>query len=482
MSGQRLAVFRCDAGITLGGGHVMRCLSLAGALERAGWSTAFAVLRGSEAVVPALHGREVLLLDDPADVPALLRRWPDGVDLLVVDHYGLDARFEAACAGWAHRRLVLDDLADRPHDADMLLDQTHGRRPEDYRALVPAGCRMLIGPAFALLRPDFAALRPQALDRRSGALTRILVSFGATDPADATSRVLAGIALSRLDVAVDVVLGREAPFLDKVRQALGARATLHVGTNDMARLMLDADLAFGGGGSTAWERCCLGLPSVILTLADNQRLVARALHDSGAALCLGVAPAVSAAAIAAALRGLDGEALGRLSAAAFGLCDGRGADRVVRAVTGDNGGTPRVRPAVADDAEMLFTWKNEPAARASSINRAPVSWRDHLAWFRAGLAGDRRRIFIAEWDGAPAGAVRFDVANEGAVVSLVLAPELRGRGLAADILAAGIAAFPAARLEASIRADNLASRKVFARNGFVFDGEADGILHATRLP
>lgn len=482
MSAQRRAVFRCDAGIALGGGHAMRCLSLASAFERAGWSTAFAVLRGSEAVVPALHGRDLLLLDDPADAQALLRRWPDGIDLLVVDHYGLDARFEAACAVWARRRLVIDDLADRPHDADMLLDQTYGRRPDDYRGLVQAGCRMLIGPAFALLRSDFAALRPRALDRRSGALARILVSFGATDPVDATSRVLAGIALAGLDVAVDVVLGREAPFLDTVRQALGAGATLHVGTGDMARLMLDADLAFGAGGSTAWERCCLGLPSVILTLADNQRLVARALAEAGAGLWLGEAPAVSADDIAATLRGLDGDALGRLSAAAFGLCDGRGADRVVRAVTGDDGGVPRVRPAVADDAESLFTWKNEPAARASSITREPVSWADHLAWFRAGLAGDRRRIFIAECDGAPVGAVRFDIADEGAVVSLVLAPEARGRGLAADILAAGIAAFPAARLEACIRTDNFASRKVFARNGFVVDGEADGILYATRLP
>ncbi|WP_254434767.1 UDP-2,4-diacetamido-2,4,6-trideoxy-beta-L-altropyranose hydrolase [Magnetospirillum sp. UT-4] len=469
-----MAVFRCDASAAIGSGHAVRCLTLAAALEQAGWRSALATPAESLGVVPALgrHPR----IDPDASAPA---------DLLVVDHYRLDAAYEGTARAWARRILVLDDLADRTHDCDLLLDQTLGRHAADYRPLVPPGCRVLTGPAFALLRPDFASLRGQALERRRGVLKRVLVAFGGTDPGNATGLALAGIAASGLDLAVDVVLGQAAPHLEAVRASLPANATLHVGTARMAELMLDADLAIGAGGSSAWERCCLGLPALMMVIADNQRAVTAALERAGAALALGDAASLSAAAVADALGHLDAGGLATMAAAGFGICDGMGAGRLARVLAGDGAGVLTVRPAEERDGAILYGWKNEPAALANSLSRTLVPWADHRAWFVASLTGDRRRIFMIERDGAALGAVRFDLGDCRAVVSLVLAPESRGLGLGAEVLRLGVEAFLATHslpLDARIRIDNAPSLKVFARNGFVPGGDTDGVVTATRLP
>jgi UDP-2,4-diacetamido-2,4,6-trideoxy-beta-L-altropyranose hydrolase len=334
------AVFRADASPTIGGGHVMRCLTLADGLAARGWTCAFATVFGTPETVPTLaasgHCVSVLVRDSP---DALRREWPEGVDLLVVDHYGRDAAYERACRPWARRILVIDDLADRPHDADLLLDQTFGRDPADYRALVPVGCRLLAGSDHALLRPAFARARPAALDRRAagGGVARLLVALGMGDPDDATGVVLDGIARAGLDVAVDVVLGGRAPHLEAVRRraaALPRPGRVLCDVADMAGLMAAADLAVGAGGTTSWERGCLGLPTLILNTADNQEKIARELAAAGAVLLLGRHPGVAPDAVADALAGLaaDPERRRAMSRAAAALCDGLGVERALKEI------------------------------------------------------------------------------------------------------------------------------------------------------
>jgi UDP-2,4-diacetamido-2,4,6-trideoxy-beta-L-altropyranose hydrolase len=265
----------------------------------------------------------------------LAARLPQGCDLLAVDHYGRGHDFERACRRFARRILVIDDLADRRHDCDILLDQ-NAADESAYRSLTPPHCRRLLGPTFALLRADFARRRPAALARRkSNTVERLLISCGLTDIQDLTGRALAAIAASAL--AVDVVVGPDTPNLGAVRDLAAARAaptTLHVGTDAMAELMAAADLAIGAAGSSSWERCCLGLPAILAVAADNQNVVARRLVASGASLILGLAESVTPAGIAAAIAKLsaDSAARRRMSAAGAALCDGLGVGRVAAAV------------------------------------------------------------------------------------------------------------------------------------------------------
>lgn len=318
----RIAVFRADALPQIGAGHVMRCLTLADALAARGWRCSFLCRPGAAQVVPAL-ARYPLTEAEDADDPARLAP----ADLLVVDHYRLDAAYESACRPHVGRILVLDDLADRPHACDLLMDQTLGRAAGDYAPLVPPHCRVLAGSVYALLRRDFPRLRAASLGRPREQLRRLAVSLGGTDPDNVTMRILA--ALHGLGLEVEVVMGGAAPHLEAVRQAVAALpgARLHVNVADMAGLLAGVDAVIGAAGTSAWERCCLGIPTIVVILADNQRLIARNLAQAGAALV--VEPDGVAAALTALRRP---GTLARLSAAAAEVCDGEGAERVCDAI------------------------------------------------------------------------------------------------------------------------------------------------------
>lgn len=327
----------------------MRCLTLARALADEGWRCGFVRRNDTLAQMP-LPGPadfDFLALDAIGNEhDALRRRWPDGADIMIVDHYGLNADFEHGCRGWAGRILAIDDLADRPHDADILLDQTSGRRAQDYDGLVPAHCRLLLGADYALLRPEFAALRDQALARRRSAapVRRIMIAVGSTDPINSSAAALDAVVLSGLAVEVDVILSSGAPHLDRVRAQsdglpLTVRVHADVGAAKLAELMDQADIAIGSGGITSWERCCLGLPSLVVCSAENQRLVIANLAREGAVQLLGDATVVDADRLAEALRNMakDDEARRDMSLKASRICDGLGAERVVRALTAEPG-------------------------------------------------------------------------------------------------------------------------------------------------
>lgn len=339
----RRAVFRADASVAIGGGHVRRCLVLAEALRAARWQCVFACRPDTRRAVPALAGaghRVVEIAGPDTESPARIAAEIGKCDLLVVDHYGLDAAFERACRDWADRILVLDDCADRDHDADLLLDPTLGRLEADYGKRVPDACRLLLGPAYALLRSGFAELRPGVLAARrfDGPVGRILVTLGTADPDNVTAVVLEGLAKAGTGAAVDVVLGGAAPHLRKIKalaSSLPIEVDVHTEVEDMAAMMASADFAIGAAGSTVWERCCLGLPGLVTVIADNQRLIAASLDAAGGAHNLGPHGELTAAKVVAAFRDLDGDPAARaaMSARAATICDGLGAGRVLAETT-----------------------------------------------------------------------------------------------------------------------------------------------------
>jgi UDP-2,4-diacetamido-2,4,6-trideoxy-beta-L-altropyranose hydrolase len=310
----------------------MRCLALAAELQRQGAEVLFFSVKGAAEVVPALarSGFAVQTLDDA-------RSPLEGVslDALVVDHYGLSAEHEARFREHASVIAVIDDLADRMHDCDILLDTTAGREALAYGTLAP-GAECLMGSGYALLRPAFASLRPASLARHAsaGALDRILVSFGLTDPGGVTAAAAEALLASGTDASIDVVVRRDTAAWSQLRlnAAHSQRLRLHDDPLELAELMATADLAIGGGGVTSWERCCLGLPTIVAELADNQRDNIAALTTFGAAV-----PLRDPQNLAHELTGLvsrlsNPETRRTMSQAASRLCDGEGARRVAAVI------------------------------------------------------------------------------------------------------------------------------------------------------
>lgn len=478
------AVFRVDASAEIGTGHLRRCLTLADALRDRGVRSTL-VMRRHDAFLDSApvggHERVVLPEAEPDAGSWLGTDWTidadqtlavlDGetVDFLVVDHYALDARWERALRGKARRMLVIDDLADRAHICDLLLDTTP-RDAGDYVGLVPASCEMLLGPRFALLRPEFEARRSQCRPRRE--LRRILVSFGGSDQQDFTGQTVR--ALAGLGFALDVVMTSGAAHLANVERVATqeARCTIHVDCDDMATLMATADLAIGAGGTTSWERLCLGLPSLATVIADNQRAVVKSLRMSGAAIEIPAGSEFEPRLVEAVqfLAGQPGQ-IAEMSERAAALVDGRGAARVAARLTQPAIEVRRAEPA---DMRQLWEWRNDARVRAASRDSSAIALDSHRAWFEATLQSQRRDLLVVNEQGGPAVAVlRFDLDAQcrHAEVSIYATPSGLGRGLGAAALRAGECWLAANRptvidIRAIIREGNSASFAAFESAGY----------------
>ncbi|WP_417713917.1 UDP-2,4-diacetamido-2,4,6-trideoxy-beta-L-altropyranose hydrolase [Pseudophaeobacter arcticus] len=312
-------VIRADSGLDIGTGHVMRCLTLADALRDQGAEVVFVTRRHKGHVIPALTGRghRVVILPGntgvsygahrapPAHAGWLGAAWSEdaaatrrvldaeGADWLVMDHYALDREWQQAALTAGTRLLVVDDLADRPHMADILLDQNAGRQAADYNGLVPDDCDRLIGPTHALLRAEFAQSRSEALARRDSLSRpeRLLVTLGGIDKTNVAATVLEALAASPVAAGfeITVIMGGSAPWLEEVQSRAACMpmpTEVAIDVANMAQHMTRADLCIGAAGSTAWERCTLGLPTLQVVLADNQMAAASYMDKHGLALAL----------------------------------------------------------------------------------------------------------------------------------------------------------------------------------------------------
>ena len=309
-------VFRVDASLEIGIGHVMRCLTLADALRENGAECLFVCRLHQGNLVEAIQSRgfntealplgfcSIELSGDAAQehqgwlgdswkhdaiqtLACISDRRPDWI---VVDHYAIGAQWEREISVGSRRVMVIDDLANRRHDCDLLLDQNLGRCEESYRNLLHDECQVLAGPQFALLRKEFSKIRESSLSRRQKPkLDRLLIAMGGVDKNNATGTILDAISKSSIshECQIIVVLGKHSPWIDQVRSiamSMPWQVDIHVDTPDIAGLMAQSDFAIGGAGSTSWERCCLGLPAIQVVLASNQREIAVALQAARAAV------------------------------------------------------------------------------------------------------------------------------------------------------------------------------------------------------
>ncbi len=279
-------IIRVDASVAIGVGHLSRCMVLKALLEERGAKISLLMDRCGRGFIDETHN-EVLWLDDainPQDTIAAIERNRLKPGFLIVDHYDLDVFWEKSLRPHVKKIMVIDDLANRSHDCDILLDQNlFPASGERYRGLIAPDCATFFGPGYALLRPEFF-LERRRLRERSGAVKHILVNFGGSDPAGITLKALKGV-LNALGNAIEVVCvaGRANQHAAEIEAFCRSQSNVpyYLHSDQMAMLMHQADLAIGAGGSSAWERCFLGLPSLVAIIAENQRCVTEQLASVG---------------------------------------------------------------------------------------------------------------------------------------------------------------------------------------------------------
>lgn len=450
-------LFRTDATSAIGTGHFMRCLTLAEELKQRGAQVCFIsralplylcgmlAAKGIEFIsleneikrmpIDELTHAHWLGISQMQDAQATIRvlsgqSW----DWLVVDHYALDIRWESALRGTAKKIMAIDDIADRHHDCDVLLDQNfYSDMQTRYTGKVPSHCELLMGPRYALLRDEFRKLREQ-VKPRTGSVKRILVFFGGVDADNYTGLAIkALVELAVKELHVDVVIGAQHPCRAEIVEICAKQGyDCYVQTNRMAELMAVADLAIGAGGSATWERCCLGLPTLVFCTADNQQ---RQLAD---AACEGLlySPEIKAdlkRAIQTHTCALIENANLRehISRNSMQVVNGRG---VVRVIASLGICDIEIRMARPDDSEKLFQWRNHPSIREISRNPNVIDWQDHQKWFASVLTNPEQMLLIGLRAESPVGVVRFDKRNDEAEISIYVVPESTSFGSGQSLL------------------------------------------------
>lgn len=476
----RPVLFRVDVNTRIGTGHAMRCFALAQAWQDAGGRAVFATGTCPPAFAARLEAERMDWIsvtatpgssDDAAQTAKQAQR--ANADWVIVDGYHFDAVYQKIVKRSDRRLLFFDDYGHaNTYHADLVLNQNLHANASLYTEREPA-TRLLLGTRYALLRREFDAWR--GWQRSTPVVARkILVTLGGSDPDNVTLKVLHALrAVAARDLEVMIVVGGSNPHLAELQNAARAlpfAVRLESNVADMPTQMAWADVAIAAGGGTCWELAFLGLPSLVLALADNQRPVVQAVADAGIAIDAGWHAAVDAADIAVRLQPLLENVDARMAMARLGplLVDGEGTSRVCAALAQ----TPvRLRPARPSDDHLLWQWANEATTRAMSFSAAPIPWEQHRAWFTRKLSDASCHFYIAvDEQDTPLGQVRFDVDENEAVISVSIDPAFRGRGYAAAMIANACRSLShrdlVRRIHAYIKPENVASRRTFAKAGF----------------
>jgi len=337
----RTVAFRVDSSLEIGSGHVMRCLNLAEEFQVHGIESFF--------ISRELPGHSIDLIlkkqfkvyclpnekyDDAKQTSVLLKKISP-IDYVIVDHYLLDATWERTIRPFTKKILVIDDIANRLHDCDILIDQNfYNNQTIRYKNLLPLSCLQLIGPKYTLLKRDFRIQRNQLMDNQKK-IKQLLICFGGSDTMNQTNKAIeACIQLGQTDIIIDVVVGSANPHKEMLKNKCNNAINInyHCQINHLAEIMAKANLAIGAGGITTWERCCLGLPSLVISIASNQEQSAHDLSSLGAIQYLGRAEDVSVAQLSTEITNLLHTDEKRLSMSIIGknLVDGNGCTRVVK--------------------------------------------------------------------------------------------------------------------------------------------------------
>ena len=503
----RTSIFiRADSSTRIGSGHVMRCLTLAEELRDDGATVSFISRTHSGnlnelirkkgfqchelpeayalgATVNKLHDSRSeyaawLGVSQQSDAEETIEAFCGiNPDWLIVDHYGLDEEWERALRPYVSKIMVIDDLANRRHDCDLLLDQNYFANGEKrYDDLVPSSCAKLLGPKYALLRKEFRQAKKN-LRERSGEVKRVLVFFGGSDPENYTGLAIEALSDPELNhLQVNVVIGAQNPNREKIENLIQGRpgTTLHIQTTNMAELMNAADLAIGAGGGTTWERLAFGLPSIVIPIAANQEISTTALSIREAiAKCEKEEMVFSGRQSSlkeTIVRLIENpEKLVKMSLKGREMVALDGAKHVASLlVRGLNGGELTFRRADMTDCSLYWYWANDHEVRQNAFQSESISWEKHQLWFASRMADPGSVLLVFESRHGPVGQVRLEGDANQKVISYSISRQYRGNGLGTKMIAEVIASLPpfSRSFLAEVKKDNKASVCIFEKLGF----------------
>lgn len=451
---QRIA-FRTDANSEIGTGHFMRCLSLAAELKKTIPEIVF-ITRGLpaflaqelrknsieilelpvsfEEVVDSLVSPNWLKISQAQDVQDTMAALAQRVyDWLIVDHYALDNNWETPIRSRAKKIMVIDDLADRKHDCDLLLDQNYYHdMHQRYVGKVSNSCQLLLGPSYALLREEFRDMRTQ-VKPRLGFVKNLLVFFGGVDSYNYTGTVLSAIVASNQQVSVDVVIGQQHPNLHElINFCKESCFSYHIQTNKMAVLMAKADLSIGAGGTAIWERFCMGLPSICISTVENQEQQVADLMNENLVIAKqrkqNVFEFIERVLIEVKRKP---NYLANMSKSVYDLVDGNGVKKIAISLIVHG---LKIRMAKLSDSKNIFNWRNHPKIRSNSRSTELIEWTDHEKWFVNTCGHKNSPILIGEIEGQALGVVRFDIQESCAEVSIFRVPYAGHKGVGRKLL------------------------------------------------
>jgi UDP-2,4-diacetamido-2,4,6-trideoxy-beta-L-altropyranose hydrolase len=460
-------VFRVDASSYIGTGHLMRCLSLAEALRERGVQAQFICRSHKGHLISLLQKKAMPVTILPVIVNSIetmdgdYHAWlgstqeedakqsiaalsGEKVDWLVIDHYGLDIEWEQQLRSHTNKLMVIDDLANRRHDCDILLDQNYSSEDgkSRYAELVSRACKQLLGPHYALLPHEYAIYR-KTMRARDRKVDRVLVYFGGSDPHNVTALVLEALSSPQLrHLELDVVIGPNNPHIKalEIQSRERSRTKIYGSRPHLADLMAQADLAIGAGGTSTWERMCLGLPTLIISIAENQLPASIALAKAKLIDYAGHFSNIKIDHLTQLLLNLihDQERLHELTLENQALVDGLGALRLVEEMIPSDIQQIRLRPASEQDLIYYYNWEKNSEVGKISSNASSIRREAYQTKFRSKLQAIDSYLFVFEISGLPVGQIRFDRHKDEDYMDYSLDPIIQERGWDTDLIALGL--------------------------------------------
>jgi len=483
--------FRVDSSSLIGSGHVVRCLTLAKSLKKEGAKCKFICkdYDSSFNKIIKTQGFEVIVLtnsnklykdffnknweEDARQTINVIRE--EKIDWLVVDHYGLDIRWEKKLRPYTKKIMVIDDLANRKHDCELLLDQNLVDNFEKrYQNFLPKYANTLLGPKYALLQSEYKNKHLIA-SPRTGSVKNILIYFGATDKNNLTELIIKEFnKLNREDIFLNVVISSNSSQIKKIKNESKKNKKIKLFTNlsSLAPLMLKADISIGACGTTSWERCCLGLPAIVITLADNQRQIAKELHKRKVIYWLGHYDNIKINLISKKIEKLINQNLKNWSNRCKSITDGFGTQRVTSILKLNSRTKLKARVARIEDSKLILTWANDPLVRLNAFNSKIINNKTHNEWFNFRLNNSKKCVIliIETLEKIPIGQVRFEKKNRKWFINYSVASFARKKNISSKLLKTAIKKFKknkTFKLIAEVKKDNIASCKVFEKIGFI---------------
>ena len=483
-------IFQVEASSKIGNGHIVRCLSLAKGLKRRGHRCFFVGSKYSDQILQILKKNDFQYFYslsenkrsyDNKTIEFIQNIIPDWI---IIDNYEIGENWELTFKKFCKKILVIDDLANRMHHCDLLLDQNMvADMNTRYNGLTPYSAELLLGSKYALLDSIYSKIHNN-ISKKDKNIKRILISFGGTDEFGLTKlSLLALLQLKQYNFDIDVVLSSKHCDIALIKEKAETHnnITLHSDLPTLAELMAKSDLAMGTSGTTSWERICLGLSSITITVADNQIKIADYLNKNGLTNWIGHYDQIKKQDIFKAVNnaivsGVKKEWIER----SIGLIDGKGVDRVCDILTINPDSELHVRDMSISDRNLVFKWANDPITRANSLSSKEIKIETHNKWFKSKLQDNKCRFYLIKSVNCIAvGMVRFEQLNDGNSyeVHYSIAPIYRGLGMGSHVLRDAIDAIylkiGEVVIVGRIKKINVASERIFKSIGFKIVSEED---------